>query len=79
MQIELGHTDLFSLEPVDGQNRKYSDKRPIFTEFIKVKNQEREEDGVDIDLNKSHDKFSSIDSEFENKNSKSWFLEYNLT
>jgi hypothetical protein len=45
MQLELGYTDLFSLEPVDSSNRKFSDKYPTFIEFIKAKNLAEEEQG----------------------------------
>jgi hypothetical protein len=50
MQLELGFTDLFSLEPVDECNRKFSDKYPTFIEYIKAKNLAEQEQGQVIDL-----------------------------
>lgn len=71
MQIELGYTDLFSLEPVDTRNRKFSDKATNFIEFIKARNQQKVEEGMDVDLNNPDDESKSA-SDFPG--SKSLFL-----
>ena len=50
MQIEMGYTDLFSLEPVDVDLRKFSDKDPIYEEFVDMRLKELEEEGEDINV-----------------------------
>lgn len=52
MQIELGYTDLFSLEPVDEDLRKFSDKDPVYKEFVDMRIKELEEKGEDINVDK---------------------------
>jgi hypothetical protein len=49
MQIEMGLTDLFSLEPVDSRLRNYSRKSPSFVEQIEEENREEKEAGVDLE------------------------------
>lgn len=56
MQIELGYTDLFSLEPVDQDLRKFSDKDPIYEEFVELRLKELEEEGEDIIVEKGAEK-----------------------
>ena len=46
----MGYTDLFSLEPVDEDLRKFSDKDPIYEEFVDMRLKELEEEGEDINV-----------------------------
>lgn len=67
MQIELGYTDLFSLEPVDIHNRKFSDKAPNFFEYIKAKNQQKYAEGIDVDLENPSKKSNDDEEPAESK------------
>ena len=49
MQIEMGLTDLFSLEPVDTRFRNFSKKAPSFVEQIEEENMMDNEGGVDLE------------------------------
>jgi hypothetical protein len=65
MQIELGHSDLFSLEPVDQDRRKMSEKKIQFKEFIDLCNQKIEEEGIAVDIEEDIDEKSEDPEQFK--------------
>ena len=61
MQIELGYTDIFSLEPVDDQNRPFGIKKRLFKEYKKQKQLEAEAVGESVDLQDEKVKYEGKD------------------
>lgn len=77
MQVELGHSDLFSLEPVDEDNRKLSDKKVQFKEFIEWQNNNIEQQGLAVDINDNADEEKSEDEDlFRGRNISIFYNEF---
>ena len=65
MQIELGYTDLFSLEPVDIQLRPFSHKKKVFKEFMDAKERQRKYIGEVVDILNDAHKFEGREDSYD--------------